>query len=102
MHSMKIPTPYRLDTLVPSFRACRLLLLLALVIHEAGCGRSSQSALQESLRRVFGTTQIPGFVLLGEAETAPWKETQAFYRQRDFHPAWIQDGWLGGQSIHPQ
>ena len=102
MHSTKVPTPNRLDTLVPLFRACRLLLLLALVIHEAGCGPSSQSALQESLRHVFKTTQIPGFVLRGEAETAPWKETQAFYRQRDFHPAWIQDGWLGGQRIHPQ
>jgi murein L,D-transpeptidase YcbB/YkuD len=41
-------------------------------------------------------------VLRGEAETAPWKQTQVFYRQRNFHPAWIRDRWLGGHTTHSQ
>jgi L,D-transpeptidase YcbB len=96
MHSTKIPNRKKL-TLLHS-----LLLLFALFIHEAGCGRTSQSTLQERLRHIVGTTEIPRFVLRGEAETAPWKQTQVFYRQRDFHPAWIRGHWLGGHTTHSQ
>lgn len=102
MHATKAPTRIKLDTLVHSFRGCWLLLLLAFFIHEAGCGRSSQSALQESLRHIVGTTELPRFVLRGEAETAPWKETQVFYRHRNFQPAWIKNHWLGGKTVCSQ
>ena len=99
MHST--PTRNKL-ALVHSLQGGWLLLLLALFIHEAGCGRTSQSTLQERLRHIVGTAEIPRFVLRGEAETAPWKQTQVFYRQRDFHPAWIRDRWLGGRTTHSQ
>lgn len=98
MHITKAPTRKRLDALIHSFRGCWLLLLLAFFVHEVGCGRPS-SALQESLRHVVGTTELPRYVLRGEAETAPWKETQLFYRQRSFQPAWIQNRWFGGNSV---
>ena len=101
MHSTKAPTRKKL-TRVHSLQGCWLLLLLAFFIHEAGCGRSSQSHLQERLRHIVGTKEIPRFVLRGEAETAPWKQTQVFYRQRRFQPAWIRDSWLGGQTTHSQ
>ncbi len=51
---------------------------------------------------IVGTTELPRFVLRGEAETAPWKETQVFYRQRSFQPAWIQNRWSGGNSVRSQ
>ena len=96
-------TRSELDTLLHSFRGCWLVLLLAFFIHEAGCGRPfSQSALQENLRHIVGTAEVPRFVLRGEAETAPWKETQVFYRKRNFQPAWIHAYWLGGISVHSQ
>jgi L,D-transpeptidase YcbB len=99
MHTTKTPTRNRFNALVHSFRECWLLLLLAVFIHEVGCGRPSRSALQESLRHVVGTTELPKFVLRGEAETAPWKETQLFYRQRSFQPAWIQNRLFGGNGV---
>ena len=89
----------RLDGLVYSFRGCWLLLLMAFCIYEAGCGRASQSALQNSLRGIAGTKALPRFVLRGEAETAPWKETQMFYRQRNFQPAWMHYDWSGRKSV---
>ena len=88
--------------LVHSFRGSWLLLLLVFFIHEAGCGRASRPDLQESLRHVVVTTEMPRFVLRGEAETVPWKETQLFYRQRNFQPAWLRDHWLGGRRVHSQ
>ena len=102
MHTTKAPIRHRLDGLVHSIRSGWLLLLMAFLIHEAGCGRASQSALQDNLRGIAGTKALPRFVLRGEAETAPWKETQVFYRQRNFQPAWIQNHWSGGKSVRPQ
>jgi len=99
MHTTKAPNRKRLDATVHSFRRCWLLLLLAVLIHEVGCGRPSRPALQEGLRHAVGNAELPRFVLRGEAETAPWKETQLFYRQRSFQPAWIQDRWFGGNGV---
>jgi hypothetical protein len=42
--------------------------------------------LQEGLRHVVVTTEMPRFVLRGEAETVPWKETQLFIASRIFSP----------------
>jgi len=84
-------------------RGSRLFLWLALLIHGAGCGRSpSTSMLQERLREIASAKAHPQFVLRGEAETAPWKETQAFYRQRGFQPAWIKVGWFGGRRVRSE
>ena len=94
----RLPTRASLHSLKGSW----LLLLLVFLIHEAGCGRASRSDLQKSLRHVVVTTEIPRFVLRGEAETVPWKETQLFYRQRNFQPAWLRDDWLGGRRVHSQ
>jgi murein L,D-transpeptidase YcbB/YkuD len=85
-----------------SLRVSWLLVVLAFIIHEAGCSRPPQSDLQDSLRRVAVTKDIPRFVLRGEAETLPWKETQGFYRKRNFQPAWLSDSWLGGRRVNAQ
>jgi murein L,D-transpeptidase YcbB/YkuD len=87
---------------VHSFRRIWPLLWLAFLLHEAGCGRSFKSEFQQGLREIVGTKKIPPFVLRGEAETAPWKETQSFYRQRHFRPAWIQTGWFGGRRVRAE
>jgi len=88
--------------LIHLFRGGWLLLLLAFLIHEAGCSGSFKSEFQERLREITGTKAFPRFVLRGEAETAPWNETRAFYRERDFQPAWIQIGWFGGRRVRSE
>ena len=94
----------RISTQVPlhSLRGVWLLVVLAFLIHEAGCSRTSRSDLQESLRHAVVTTDTPRFVLRGEAETLPWKETRGFYRKRNFQPAWIRDSWFGGSRVNAQ
>ena len=86
---------------VRSFRGTWLLLLLMFFILEAGCGRL-KSECRERLREIAGTKTRPQFVLRGEVEIASWKETQAFYRRRDFQPAWIQIGWFGGRRVRSE
>ena len=108
MRQRKAPISGQIDTQFPthasrhSLRGFWLLVLLVFFLHEAGCGRPSRSDLQESLRHVVVSTEIPRFVLRGEAETLPWKETQVFYRQRDFRPAWLRNHWLGGRQVNSQ
>ncbi|MCI0626250.1 MAG: L,D-transpeptidase family protein [Acidobacteria bacterium] len=110
MHSTNEPTQGKFDMRlasnfklrVHSFRGSWLLLLLVFFIHEAGCNRSSKVEFQERLRGIVGTKTLPQFVLRGEAETAPWKETQVFYRQREFQPAWIQIGWFGARRLRSE
>jgi L,D-transpeptidase YcbB len=103
MRQKEVPISGQFDTRsLYSFRGCWLLLLLVFFIHQAGCDRAFRSDLQESLRQVVVTTEIPRFVLRGEAETVPWKETQLFYRQRNFQPAWIRNHWLGGKRVYSQ
>jgi len=99
MMQRKAPISGQFDTQPTGFW---LLVLLVFFLHEAGCGRPSRSDLQESLRHVVVSTEIPRFVLRGEAETLPWKETQVFYRQRDFRPAWLRNHWLGGRRVNSQ
>src|SRR5262245_4225160 len=72
------------------------LLLLSLILQTA-CSRFSTDSRE--LREIVETKKIPQFVLRGEVETIPWKETQAFYRRRGFRLAWIRAGAFGGTTV---
>lgn len=88
---------------VQPVRGTLLFLLLSSVIYEAGCGGSAhKSESQATLRRIVSSKTLPGFVLRGEAEIEPWKETQTFYREREFQPAWIKANWLGRKGMRPE
>lgn len=87
---------------VQPVRGTFLFLLLISVIYEAGCGGSVKSESQATLRRILSSKALPGFVLRGEAEIEPWKETQTFYREREFQLAWIKTNWLGRKGMRPE
>jgi L,D-transpeptidase YcbB len=83
------------------FRGTWLLCFLVFFTLQTGCGRL-RSECRERLREIAGTKKRPQFVLRGDVEIASWKETQAFYRQRGFQPAWIQIGWFGGRRVRSE
>jgi L,D-transpeptidase YcbB len=69
----------------------RLTLWLIAVLMLAGCGGAEKTRqMDEALRGVLESERRPAFVTADAEGTALWKQTRAFYEQREFAPAWIE------------
>ncbi|MDA1307578.1 MAG: peptidoglycan-binding protein, partial [Acidobacteria bacterium] len=70
----------------------------AALVLMAGCGGAEKGRQMDgALRAVLDAQTRPGFVTADAEGTALWTQTQTFYTQREFAPAWIRDAAPKGQ-----
>lgn len=70
----------------------------AALVLMAGCGGEEKGRQMDgALRAVLDSQTRPGFVTADAEGTALWTQTQTFYTQREFAPAWIRDAAPKGQ-----
>lgn len=71
-----------------TIRRAGIVLLAALTL--AGCGSAEKGRqMDAALREVLESERRPRFVTADAEGTTLWKQTRAFYEQRDHAPAWI-------------
>src|SRR3954467_8116392 len=87
--------------LCPCRSSRRLVIVCAMLLASTACGRPQPPAgkggtaadpFDASLRQVLQSARHPAFVTHDKEGTRLWQQTRTFYENRQFSPAWIEDG----------